>query len=69
MADLLPAYLIVGADELKRDAAVRRLRSHVPADMADSTLTSLTAPPWRNPVSSSPRLRRCRFAQTSASSS
>ena len=29
MTDLLPAYLIVGADELKRDAAVRRLRSRV----------------------------------------
>ena len=38
MADLLPAYLIVGADELKRDAAVRRLRSRVPADMADFNL-------------------------------
>lgn len=41
MADLLPAYLIVGADELKRDAAVRRLRSHVPADMADFNLDEL----------------------------
>lgn len=41
MADLLPAYLIVGADELKRDAAVRRLRSHVPADMADFNLDDL----------------------------
>lgn len=41
MADLLPAYLIVGADELKRDAAVRRLRSYVPADMADFNLDEL----------------------------
>lgn len=41
MADLLPAYLIVGADELKRDAAVRRLRSLVPADMADFNLDEL----------------------------
>lgn len=41
MADLLPAYLIVGTDELKRDAAVRRLRSHVPADMADFNLDEL----------------------------
>lgn len=41
MTDLLPAYLIVGADELKRDAAVRRLRSHVPADMADFNLDEL----------------------------
>lgn len=41
MADLLPAYLIVGADELKRDAAVRRLRARVPADMADFNLDEL----------------------------
>ena len=41
MADLLPAYLIVGADELKRDAAVRRLRSRVPADIADFNLYEL----------------------------
>ena len=41
MADLLPAYLIVGADELKRDAAVRRLRCRVPADMADFNLDEL----------------------------
>lgn len=41
MADLLPAYLIVGADELKRDAVVRRLRSRVPADMADFNLDEL----------------------------
>ena len=41
MADLLPAYLIVGADELKRDVAVRRLRSRVPVDMADFNLDEL----------------------------
>ena len=41
MTDLLPAYLIVGADELKRDAAVRRLRSRVPADMSDFNLDEL----------------------------
>ncbi|WP_333644665.1 DNA polymerase III subunit delta [Parolsenella catena] len=41
MADLLPAYLIVGADELKRDVAVQRLRSRVPADMADFNLDEL----------------------------
>lgn len=43
MADLLPAYLIVGADELKRDAAVRRLRSRVPQDLADFNLDELDA--------------------------
>lgn len=41
MTDLLPAYLIVGADELKRDAAVRRLRCRVPADMSDFNLDEL----------------------------
>ena len=35
---LLPAYLVVGSDELKREAAVRRLRSRVPADLADFNL-------------------------------
>ncbi len=35
---LLPAYLVVGTDELKRETAVSRLRSHVPADMADFNL-------------------------------
>lgn len=43
MAELLPAYLIVGADELKRDAAVRRLRSRVPQDLADFNLDELDA--------------------------
>lgn len=43
MADLLPAYLIVGADELKREAAVKRLRSHVPADLADFNLDEFDA--------------------------
>lgn len=49
MADLLPAYLIVGADELKRDAAVRRLRSHVPADMADFNLDELDGASLQEP--------------------
>lgn len=49
MADLLPAYLIVGADELKRDAAVRRLRSHVPADMADFNLDELDGASLEDP--------------------
>ena len=43
MADLLPAYLIVGADELKRESAVRRLRSHVPSDLADFNLDEFDA--------------------------
>lgn len=41
MAELLPAYLIVGADELKRSSAVKRLRSHVPEDLADFNLDEL----------------------------
>lgn len=49
MADLLPAYLIVGADELKRDAAVRRLRSRVPADMADFNLDELDGASLQEP--------------------
>lgn len=49
MADLLPAYLIVGADELKRDAAVRRLRSRVPADMADFNLDELDGASLEDP--------------------
>ena len=49
MADLLPAYLIVGADELKRDAAVRRLRSRVPADMADFNLDELNGASLEEP--------------------
>jgi DNA polymerase III subunit delta len=42
MAELLPAYLVVGADELKRETAVKRLRSHVPDDMADFNLDELS---------------------------
>lgn len=49
MADLLPVYLIVGADELKRDAAVRRLRSRVPADMADFNLDELDGASLQEP--------------------
>ena len=49
MTDLLPAYLIVGADELKRDAAVRRLRSRVPADMADFNLDELDGASLQEP--------------------
>lgn len=43
MTELLPAYLVVGADELKRETAVKRLRSHVPDDMADFNLDELSA--------------------------
>lgn len=38
---LLPVYLVVGPDELKRANAVRRLRSRVPAEMADFNLEEI----------------------------
>lgn len=40
---LLSAYLVVGSDELKRETAVRRLRSRVPADLADFNLDEFDA--------------------------
>ncbi len=38
---LLPAYLIVGSDGLKRETAVKRLRSHMPDDAADFNLDEI----------------------------
>lgn len=37
-AQLLAAYLVVGTDELKREATMGRLRAHVPADFVDFNL-------------------------------
>lgn len=49
-AALLAAYLVVGADELKRDTAVRRLRSRVPSDMADFNLDELQGSQVEDPM-------------------
>ena len=49
-AALLAAYLVVGADELKRDTAVRRLRSRVPSDMADFNLDELQGSQIEDPM-------------------
>lgn len=40
---LLSAYLVVGSDELKRETAVRRLRSRVPTDLVDFNLDEFDA--------------------------
>lgn len=40
---LLPAYLVVGPDELKRKQTVARLRTHVDGPFADFNLEELTA--------------------------
>lgn len=49
-AALLAAYLVVGDDELKRDTAVRRLRSRVPSDMADFNLDELQGSQIEDPM-------------------
>ena len=49
-AALLAAYLVVGADELKRDTAVRRLRSRVPSDMADFNLDEIQGSQIKDPM-------------------
>ena len=62
MAELLPAYLVVGSDELKRDATVRRLREKVPADMADFNLDQIDGSTVEEPdqiVSSAQMLPFC----------
>lgn len=62
MADLLPAYLIVGTDELKRSSAVRRLRAKVPADLADFNLDQIDGRTVEDPqqiVSSAQMLPFC----------
>ena len=46
---LLSAYLVVGSDELKRETAVRRLRSRVPADLADFNLDEFDATSVEDP--------------------
>lgn len=46
---LLSAYLVVGSDELKRETAVRRLRSRVPADLADFNLDEFDAKSVEDP--------------------
>lgn len=42
-ANLLRAYLIVGSDELKRTAALTKLRSYIPDDCADFSLDEFQA--------------------------
>ena len=42
---LLPAYLVVGPDELKRRQTVARLRTHVEGPFGDFNLEELTASP------------------------
>lgn len=49
--ELLPAYLIVGPDELKRKQALVRLRSRVEGPFADFNLESLVASSELDPVS------------------
>lgn len=46
---LLSAYLVVGSDELKHEMAVRRLRSRVPADLADFNLDEFDAKSVEDP--------------------
>ena len=46
---LLPAYLVVGSDELKRDTAIKRLRSRMPAEAADFNLDELAGPTIEEP--------------------
>lgn len=45
MQDLLPGYLIIGPDEVKRDAAIARMKERLAASgMADFNLDERTAP-------------------------
>lgn len=62
MAELLPAYLVVGTDELKRSSAVKRLRAKVPADLADFNLDQIDGHAVEDPdqiVSSAQMLPFC----------
>ena len=47
---LLPAYLVVGPDELKRKQTVTRLRAHVEGPFADFNLEELVASADMEPV-------------------
>lgn len=49
-APLLPAYLIVGSDELKREGMVKRLKSRVPSDFVDFNLDEFEARSVEDPV-------------------
>ena len=59
---LLPAYLVVGTDELKRTNAVRRLRSRVPEDMADFNLEEVDGRTVDDPASLVASLEMMPFA-------
>lgn len=62
MAELLPAYLVVGTDELKRSSAVKRLRAKVPVDLADFNLDQIDGHAVEDPdqiVSSAQMLPFC----------
>lgn len=48
---LLPAYLVVGEDELKRGSALKRLRQRMPADLVDFNLDELDAKTIEDPAS------------------
>lgn len=41
--DLLPCYLIIGSDELKRNAAVTKLKSYIQPELQDFCLDELSA--------------------------
>ena len=47
---LLPAYLVVGPDELKRDQTLRRLRARVDGPFADFNLDEVQAAPDLEPA-------------------
>lgn len=59
---LLPVYLVVGADELKRSDAVKRLRSRVPEDMADFNLEEVEGRAVDDPASLVASLEMMPFA-------
>ena len=74
MADkpaLLPAYLIVGPDELKRKQALARLRARVDGPFSAFNLEEIVAGGDTDVVStwsrSWPRSTRCPWAATGAS--
>lgn len=47
---LLPAYLVVGADELKRSAMLKRLRSRLDGDLAEFNLDELHGASLEDPA-------------------
>ena len=61
-AGLLPAYLVVGTDELKRDDMVKRMRSHVQPDFADFNLDELEAKAIEDPETLRSSLETMPFA-------